>query len=84
MENLIEIISEIGNNTNPMRKSFYSELSQELSLYYDNLTEDDIHELICRMESFIEQEVMEIKNDYESLDKFEKEIEEIKRIEQDN
>ncbi len=67
MENLIEIISEIGNDTNPMRRSFYYELSQELSLYYDNLTEDDIHELICRMESFIEQEVMEIKNDYEYL-----------------
>ena len=63
--NFIEQISDIGNNTNPMRRSYYEELGSEIKLHHDNFSDDDIHELICRLESFIEQEIEDIQNDYD-------------------
>ena len=63
--NFIEQISNIGNNTNPMRRSYYEELRSEIKLNHDNFSDDDIHELICRLESFIEQEIEDIQNDYD-------------------
>jgi len=66
--NLIENISRIGNAEQTTFGSYYSQLSQELKEHCNNLTEDDIHELICRLVSFIEQEIKEIKSDYEYLE----------------
>jgi|9_EtaG_2_1085328.scaffolds.fasta_scaffold08228_1 hypothetical protein len=68
MENFIENISRIGNAEHTTYGSYYFQLSRELREHCDNITDDDIHELICRLESFIEQEIKEIKSDYEYLE----------------
>lgn len=66
-KNLIENISQIGNAEQTTFGSYYSQLSQELKEHCDHLTDDDIHELICRLEFYIEHQIKEITSDYEYL-----------------
>tara|TARA_B100002019_G_C21208092_1_gene567830 strand:- start:944 stop:1150 length:207 start_codon:yes stop_codon:yes gene_type:complete len=59
MESFIENISDIGNDKN-QSKGYYHRLTDYLE---DEgiLNEEDCHELVNRIESFIEQEIREIR-----------------------
>lgn len=52
-------ISSIGNDKN-QAKGYYHRLT-DLIESEGLLTEQDCHELVCRIESFIEQEIEEIR-----------------------
>lgn len=57
MNNLIETIGFIGNNT-----GFYKKIANEIE-YRELLNDNDIHELVCRLETFIDQEIKEIRDE---------------------
>ena len=61
MANFILDISDIGNDKN-QAKGYYHRLTD----YIENqelLTEEDCHELVNRIEAFIEQEIQEIRDE---------------------
>ena len=66
MNNLIETISDFGNQT-----GFYKKMANEIE-NRELLNDNDIHELVCRLEAFIDQEIQELRDenwhDYNSED----------------
>jgi hypothetical protein len=58
MQSFLDQISEIGNATNE-KKSYYNRLADYLQ--NEGLNDDDVSELAFRVESFIEQEIEELK-----------------------
>ena len=57
MNKLIENISEFGNQS-----GFYNYLANQIESE-ELLNDNDIHELVCRLEAFIEQEIQELRDE---------------------
>tara|TARA_B100000963_G_scaffold185938_1_gene161633 strand:+ start:1420 stop:1632 length:213 start_codon:yes stop_codon:yes gene_type:complete len=57
MSNLIQNISEYGNES-----GFYNYLAEQIESE-ELLNDNDIQELVCRLEAFIEQEIQELRDE---------------------
>ena len=57
MNQIIQNISEFGNQS-----GFYNYLANQIESE-ELLNDNDIHELVCRLEAFIEQEIQELRDE---------------------
>ena len=57
MSNLIQNISEFGNQS-----GFYNYLAEQIESE-ELLNDNDIHELVCRLEQFIDEEIQVLRDE---------------------